>query len=107
MGLFVDVLGTLVIRDDDAQLPRLPRYLRALLGYAAARADETLPREELALLLWPMNDDALHRLRHAIMQLRRALAGTADRHLIVTRDSVQLHGAVVDSQRFERLCRST
>jgi DNA-binding SARP family transcriptional activator/TolB-like protein len=106
MALYIGVLGTLALRDDSGPIARIASpYGRVVLGYVARSPGIAVPREALAGLLWPQNQDARHRLRHAIMQLRRSLERAAP-HLAVSRESLCLQDAAADWQRFERLCQS-
>ena len=62
-----------------APLALRARKAQALLAYLAMRPGQSHPRDKLAALLWADKSDAQarDRLRHAVLDLRRALDGAA------------------------------
>lgn len=83
------------------------RKAQALLAYLGVRPDRGHSREKLAALLWgeKRDDQARGGLRHALVDLRRALADIGDRCLRVEGQTLALvSGAIeVDVVTFERL----
>jgi DNA-binding SARP family transcriptional activator len=80
---------------------------QALLALLALRPGSGYPREALTALLWPESSDeeARHSLRQELHELRRALAATKTRALIVEGERVALDpdAVEVDVVKFERL----
>src|SRR5262245_4081502 len=78
---------------------------RALLAYLAVPLGRAHARETLAALLWGGTSDAQARdnLRHALVELRRALAGTRPSSLVANGGALALHppGVDVDVAAFE------
>lgn len=83
MALLIGLLGPLVIEGEDRQFGKVPRKARALLAYMAAQGGRAVSRERLSDLLWPYqgSDQARHSLRNCLLELRKALAPAAGRHL--------------------------
>ncbi|VAW33899.1 hypothetical protein MNBD_CHLOROFLEXI01-1169, partial [hydrothermal vent metagenome] len=85
--------------------------IRALLVYLLLHADQPLRRDGLTGLLWAdlPQQAARHNLRQSLYRLRRTFdaiePNASDKLLTMTRQTVQLHGSVVDSdvQQMERL----
>ena len=80
---------------------------QALLALLALRPGTGYPREALMALLWPDSSDeeARHSLRQELHELRRALAPTGTRALIVDGERIALDpdAIEVDVVKFERL----
>jgi len=80
---------------------------QALLALLALRPGPGYPREALTALLWPDSSDeeARHSLRQELHELRRALASTRTRALIVDGERIALDpdAVEVDVVKFERL----
>src|SRR5207244_812201 len=80
---------------------------QALLALLALRPGTGYPREALMALLWPDSSDeeARHSLRQELHELRRALAPTRTRALIVDGERIALDpdAIEVDVVKFERL----
>src|SRR5262245_56929093 len=76
-------------------LPLLSRKTRALLAYLALPAGRAHSREALAGLLWADTGDsqARNNLRHALVELRRALARARIAALIVDGETLALDPA--------------
>src|SRR5262245_39877036 len=86
---------------------RLPiKKAQALMAYLAIRPGQSYPRDKLAALLWGEKRDDLARgdLRHALVDLRRALAGAHPAGLRIEGQTVALDpvGVEVDVVTFER-----
>ncbi|HEU4439311.1 MAG TPA: alpha/beta fold hydrolase [Methylomirabilota bacterium] len=73
------------------------RKAQALLAYLALRPDPPAHRDSLAALLWPdrTDDQARASLRHAVYELRRALAASPD-VLKTEGDTVTVDAGLVD-----------
>ena len=73
------------------------RKAQALLAYLALRPDPPAHRDSLAALLWPdrTDDQARASLRHAVYELRRALAASPD-ILKTEGDTVTVDAGLVD-----------
>ena len=71
---------------------------QALLAYLGVRPGQSHPRDKLAALLWgeKTDDQARGGLRHALLALRRALAGTDPPSLWIEGQTVTLNPAVVE-----------
>jgi DNA-binding SARP family transcriptional activator len=80
---------------------------QALLAYLAVRPGQSHHRNKLATLLWgeQSDDGARGNLRHALANLRRALAGASPHSLDIQGQTVVLQaaGVEVDVVTFERL----
>ncbi len=109
MALLIGLLGPLVIEVGDCRLGKVPRKARALLAYLAAQGGRPVSRERLADLLWPYqgSDQARHSLRNCLLELRKALGPGAKRHLAAEFANCRLQEIDLDSERFERLARSS
>ena len=108
MALLIGLLGPLVIEGEDRQFGKVPRKARALLAYMAAQGGRAVSRERLSDLLWPYqgSDQARHSLRNCLLELRKALAPAAGRHLAAEFANCRLQAIDVDIEHFERLARS-
>jgi DNA-binding SARP family transcriptional activator/TolB-like protein len=108
MALLIGLLGPLVIEGEDRQFGKVPRKARALLAYMAAQGGRAVSRERLSDLLWPYqgSDQARHSLRNCLLELRKALAPAAGRHLATEFANCRLQAIDVDIEHFERLARS-
>ena len=75
-GFRLFTLGTLRLLGPSGELLAGRRKELALLAYVARRAPRAVSREELASVLWGESDQGKARqsLRHALLQLRRALS---------------------------------
>lgn len=109
MALLIGLLGPLVIEGEDRQFGKVPRKARALLAYMAAQRGRAVSRERLSDLLWPYqgSDQARHSLRNCLLELRKALAPSAGRHLAAEFANCRLQAIDVDIEHFERLSRSS
>ena len=109
MALLIGLLGPLVIEGEDRQFGKVPRKARALLAYMAAQRGRAVSRERLSDLLWPYqgSDQARHSLRNCLLELRKALAPAAGRHLAAEFANCRLQDVDVDIEHFERLSRSS
>ncbi len=109
MALLIGLLGPLIIEGEDRQFGKVPRKARALLAYMAAQRGRAVSRERLSDLLWPYqgSDQARHSLRNCLLELRKALAPTAGRHLAAEFANCRLQAVDVDIEHFERLSRSS
>ncbi len=109
MALLIGLLGPLVIEGEDRQFGKVPRKARALLAYMAAQRGRAVSRERLSDLLWPYqgSDQARHSLRNCLLELRKALAPAAGRHLAAEFANCRLQAVDVDIEHFERLSRSS
>jgi DNA-binding SARP family transcriptional activator len=90
----IQLLGGFRLCDAAGKEIKIPsRKGRALLAYLATRANESHPRDRLAMLLWEDADEELARtsLRQALAALRKALPQPILRADI---DSIALDGAV-------------
>ena len=90
----------------------LPRKKgQALLALLALRPGQGYPRDAITALLWSDSGDeqARHSLRQELHELRRALARTKTRALVVDGQQVALDAALVevDVVTFERLAAET
>jgi DNA-binding SARP family transcriptional activator len=102
----VDILGTLRVRVAGRERTLAATKQRALLAVLAVRPGVPRRREELIAALWPDSDESRGRdsLRHALMDLRRALGADTVR---AEGDTLSLAEDVeVDVARFERLAAS-
>ena len=105
-GIAVDVLGTLRIRIGGRERTLAATKQRALLAELAVRPGVRRRRDELIAALWPESDESRGRdsLRHALMDLRRALGADTVR---ADGDALSLAEDVeVDVAQFERLATS-
>ena len=78
VGLRVMLLGGFEARLASGATLSLPtKKAQALLAYLGLRPGQSYPRDKLAALLWGEKSDGQARggLRHALVALRRALAG--------------------------------
>jgi DNA-binding SARP family transcriptional activator len=106
--LRIAVLGRLSLEEDERQLsPPVGRPARLLLGWLALHPGAH-SRAAVAAELWPdvLDESARGSLRVALVDLRRALAGTAGRALMATRDQIGLIDSPeleVDARRFADL----
>jgi DNA-binding SARP family transcriptional activator len=87
---------------------RLPtRKAQALLAYLAVHPGQSHPRAKLATLLWgdAPDEQANHRLRQALFEIRKALPATRPRCLVADARSLALNAAAVevDVAAFEKL----
>jgi DNA-binding SARP family transcriptional activator/TolB-like protein/tetratricopeptide (TPR) repeat protein len=108
MALVIGLLGPLVIEIDQRRLGKLPRKARALMAYLAAQGGRPVSRERLSDLLWPYqgSEQARHSLRNCLLELRKALAQGAARHLVAEFANCRLQDIDTDVARFEQLSRS-
>jgi len=69
MALLIQILGPLVIANDDCRVGNIPKKARALVGYLASQPGHAVSRERLADLLWPYqgSDQARHSLRNCLL----------------------------------------
>src|SRR2546430_10530294 len=105
-GISVDILGMLRVRVAGSERTLAATKQRALLAELAVRPGVLRPRDELIAALWPESDESRGRdsLRHALMDLRRALGPESVR---AEGDTLSLAEDVdVDVARFERLAAS-
>lgn len=106
--LTLSLLGTIEARLDDLLLTGFRSdKVRALLAYLAVEADRPHRRARLAGLFWPEWNEAEARtyLRQSLANLQTLLANESPPVLLVTRETMQLHPAmmeVVDVLAFER-----
>jgi DNA-binding SARP family transcriptional activator len=106
--LSVRLLGGLSVCLRSGEAVRLPtRKAQALLAYLAVHPGQSHPRAKLATLLWgdAPDEQAHHRLRQALFDLRKALPATRPRCLVADARSLALNAAAVevDVAAFERL----
>jgi predicted ATPase/DNA-binding SARP family transcriptional activator/class 3 adenylate cyclase len=115
--LSISLLGPFVVELDGEPATDLNwNKVRALLAYLAIEADRPHRRETLTGLLWPdwPERSARANLRNALSNLRKAIRdrapsgdrGSAARHLIVTRETVQFDASGdswVDTTAFDEL----
>jgi DNA-binding SARP family transcriptional activator len=106
--LNVRLLGGLSVCLRSGEAVRLPtRKAQALLAYLAVHPGQSHPRAKLATLLWgdAPDEQAHHRLRQALFDLRKALPATRPRCLVADARSLALNAAAVevDVAAFERL----
>lgn len=108
MGLSLNLLGELTIRDSSGRGLSLPtRKSRALLAYLAVNADRAQPRERLAGLLWSDRSEqqARRSLSQALMAIRKLDGG-----MLLESDGEQVtlrsDAAQCDVQRFRLLLRN-
>jgi DNA-binding SARP family transcriptional activator len=106
--LIVKLLGGLSVCLRSGEAVRLPtRKAQALLAYLAVHPGQSHPRPKLATLLWgdAPDEQAHHRLRQALFEIRKALPATRPRCLVVDARSLALNAAAVevDVAAFERL----
>src|SRR5215472_12262340 len=108
MALLIGLLGPLVIETDLGRLGKVPRKAKALIAYLAAQGGRSVSRERLSDLLWPYqgSDQARHSLRNCLLELRKALAQNAERHLGAEFAHCRLRDIDADTERFEKLARS-
>ena len=107
IGLEVTLLGGFGARLASGAAVSLPtKKAQALLSYLAIRAGQGHPRDKLAALLWgeKSDDQARGGLRHALVALRRALAGAHPASLRIEGRTLALNsnGVEVDVVSFER-----
>jgi DNA-binding SARP family transcriptional activator len=107
-GLSVRLLGGLSVSLRSGEAVSLPtRKARALLAYLAVRPGEAHPRAKLATLLWgdAPDEQAHHRLRQTLFDLRKALPVTRPRCLVADARGLALNASAVDVDvaTFERL----
>ncbi|HSF02437.1 MAG TPA: BTAD domain-containing putative transcriptional regulator, partial [Solirubrobacterales bacterium] len=90
-----------------APLPLPTRKAQALLAYLAVRPGQAHPRAKLATLLWgdAPDEQAHHRLRQTLFDLRKALPTTRPGCLVADARSLALSASAVDVDvtSFERL----
>jgi DNA-binding SARP family transcriptional activator len=97
---------------DDRSGDGLPKKAQALLAYLAMNRGRTIPRDQLADLLWSSSgqEQGRHSLRQSLAAVRRSL-GADTRDLIETIGTDVLLAASdavdVDAHRFEILAQST
>jgi DNA-binding SARP family transcriptional activator/tetratricopeptide (TPR) repeat protein len=108
VGLKVMLLGGFEARLASGASLSLPtKKAQALLAYLGARPGQSYPRDKLAALLWGEKSDEQARggLRHALVGLRRALAGATPASLQIEGRTLALNtvGVDVDVATFERL----
>jgi DNA-binding SARP family transcriptional activator len=106
--LRVTLLGGFEARLRSGAVVRLPnRKAQALLAYLGIRPGQGHARDKLAALLWgeKSDDQARGDLRHALVALRRALAGVDPQPLHVQGQTLALYADAVDVDAaiFERL----
>src|SRR5262245_28294390 len=106
-SLKVTLLGGFDTRLASGAAVCLPtKKAKALLAYLAIRPGQSHPRDKLAALLWggKSDDQARGDLRHALVALRRALAGTNPPALEIEGQTLALNpaGVGVDVVTFER-----
>ena len=100
--LEVRLAGGLALRADGAELaPPASRRGRAVLAYLALHPGAH-NRAQLAARFWPdvLDESARTSLRAALTELRHALGPEAG-HLVATRETVALDGALVDTRAFD------
>ncbi|MCP4415938.1 MAG: tetratricopeptide repeat protein [Chloroflexi bacterium] len=100
----VTLFGTFQVILNGAAVTRFPTdKIRALLIYLLLHADQPLRRDILIGLLWAElpQKAARHNLRQSLYRLRRTFdaiePNASDKLLTITRQTVQLHGAYVES----------
>jgi DNA-binding SARP family transcriptional activator len=106
-GLKVMLLGGFDARLASGAPLHLPtKKAQALLAYLGIRLGQSHPRDKLAALLWGEKSDEQARggLRHALVVLRRALAGAHPPPLRIEGQTLALNsvGVEVDVVTFER-----
>jgi DNA-binding SARP family transcriptional activator/predicted ATPase len=106
-GLNVTLLGGFEARLDSGKIVPLPtKKAQALLAYLGVRSGQSHSRDKLAALLWggKSDDQARGDLRHALVALRKALAGVDPPPLLIEGQALALNpgGVEVDVARFER-----
>jgi DNA-binding SARP family transcriptional activator/tetratricopeptide (TPR) repeat protein len=106
-GLKVMLLGGFEARLASGAPLSLPtKKAQALLAYLGLRPGQNHPRDKLAALLWGEKSDEQARggLRHALVALRRALAGATPAALRIEGQTLALDpvGVEVDVVSFER-----
>ena len=108
MSLTIQVLGPLVIKNNDCRLDQLPKKARALLAFLGAQNGEAVSRERLADLLWPYqgSEQGRHSLRNCLLELRKALGRGAASDLVADFANCRIEDAIVDLDDFEQLSRS-
>jgi DNA-binding SARP family transcriptional activator len=97
---------------DDRNRDGLPKKAQALLAYLAMNRGRTIPRDQLADLLWSASgpEQGRHSLRQSLAAVRRAIGADA-RDLIATVGNdvllAESNAVDVDAHRFETLAQST
>ena len=107
IGLKVILLGGFEARLASGATVSLPtKKAQALLAYLGIRPGQNHPRDKLAALLWAekSDDQARGGLRHALVALRRALAGANPPALRIDGQTLALNpdGVEIDVATFER-----
>jgi len=108
MTLSIGLLGPMVIESSDHRVGPMPKKARALLGFLAAQRGQTVSRERLADLLWPLqkSKEALHSLRNCLLELRRTFGSSGAGYIPIDHANCRIADTVVDLDRFEQLSRS-
>lgn len=92
-GLSLAFLGGYEVRMDGQPVAGIAyNKMRGLLAYLAVQRERDHPRDELASLLWPENDQVTARgnLRRTLADLRRALEVTGEELFSSTRETIRL-----------------
>src|SRR4051812_5763378 len=106
--LQLQLLGSFAVGQGGRSIRTLPKKAQALLAYLAMQGGRSVPREQLAEMLWghSSGEQARRSLRQCLMSLRAALKGGGNHALIAEGDTVALalgHAIAVDAPAFERL----
>ncbi|MGH6684640.1 MAG: AfsR/SARP family transcriptional regulator, partial [Pseudolabrys sp.] len=109
--LQLTLLGNFGLGTGSRSTAPLPKKARALLAYLAMHPGRSVPREQLANLLWGTsgNEQARRSLRESLMAVRAAL-GPAASAMLASEDATlrfDPQQVEIDVQRFEALCQST
>ncbi len=90
MGLRIRLLGSVTIEIDGRPVTVASKKARALLGYLALREGTEVSRGVLTGLLWGERSESQARgsLRQTLSELRAALAGSASRSIMASKETV-------------------
>jgi TolB-like protein/Tfp pilus assembly protein PilF len=108
--LHVHLLGPVTITSDGRSVAIASKKARALLGYLALREGTEVPRSILTGLLWGERSESQARasLRQTLSELRTALASSAQRSIIATKEAITWvsGSAWIDAKTLESAARS-
>ncbi len=114
--IFLELLGRTRVRVNSHEITEFPtEKVRGMLSFLALEAGQPHPRESLAGLFWPEQDNgaARNNVRKSLHRLRALLdacePGFSDQHFIVSRDHIQLDPATlwVDAHEAAQLIATT
>jgi DNA-binding SARP family transcriptional activator/Tfp pilus assembly protein PilF len=108
--VWIRLLGPFEMQVGAGAPPRLPKKAQALLAFLALARGRTVPRDQLATLLWGDSgtEQARQSLRQALVSLRNAFEHHGDDLLVADTVSVRLapDRAAIDADEFEAAARS-